>query len=68
MKKKKRDPLVAFKIGFSLAFGLQPFEVLRTKLVLDKKLSQKPIAGMFLLSKKIFKNEGLAGFWRGSSL
>lgn len=68
MKKQKKDPLVAFKIGFGLAFGLQPFEVLRTKLVLDKDLSKHPITGMFTLSKKILKNEGITGFWRGSTM
>jgi len=27
---KKRNYFTVFKIGFGLAFGLQPFEVLRT--------------------------------------
>lgn len=66
--RRKRDPLTAFKIGFGLAFGLQPFEVLRTRLVLDPVLSKMPVRGMVELSKGIFQKEGIRGFWKGSSL
>lgn len=37
--KKKTDKLAAFKIGFGLAFALQPFEVLRTKLVIENDIN-----------------------------
>jgi hypothetical protein len=67
-KSKKRDKLAAFKIGFALSFTLQPFEVLRTRLILEKFKSKNEFSKLVMLSSKIFKENGILGFWKGSFL
>ena len=68
VSKRKSDKLAAFKIGFGLSFTLQPFEVLRTRMVLQKEYGKRGVMGMFRLCKSILVKEGVLGFWRGSLL
>lgn len=71
--KKKRDKLAAFKIGFGLAFVLQPFEVLRTQMVIlnDMDSSFRKRNGLRQTIEtfgQINKSKGIVGFWKGSSM
>lgn len=71
--KKKKDKLAAFKIGFSLAFTLQPFEVLRTQLVLHNETDpvfrkKNGFSQTADTVRSIHRKYGVLGFWKGCSM
>lgn len=65
VQKSLRDRLKIFEYAFGIAWLVQPFEVLRTQLIVSK--DDKKGRTQFLLRtvKEIYKSEGLPGFWRG---
>ena len=65
--KPNKPKYEAFMIGCGLAILLQPFEVLRTRVVLEHK-NYKGFSGLWRMGRNIYKNEGIAPFWRGSAL
>lgn len=67
LQKSKNPKYEAFAIGCGLAILLQPFEVLRTRVVLEHK-DYKGFSGLWRMGKNIYKNEGVKPFWGGSGL
>lgn len=53
-------------LGLALSLVLQPFEVIRTQIVLhgDKRLGT--IQQMSVVCSKLYKDQGLRFFWKGS--
>lgn len=50
------------------AFALQPFEILRTQMILTNKSELQGSSRIFFTLNQIHKKEGMSGFWRGASL
>lgn len=61
--------LIGSLTGFITGVTLQPLEIIKTNLMINPlksvKRSKNPLMSTILITKEIFKHEGLLGFWRG---
>lgn len=64
----KSSKASAFAAGFVLSAVLQPFEVLRTHIVLRGDRSLGTLTQLSQSLHTIYQSHGLAGLWRGAGM
>lgn len=66
-KENKIKKTEAFKVGLAMSIIFQPFEVMRTRMVVESS-KYKGLRGFYKASKDVYRNEGYKGFYKGGSV